>query len=161
MAITIGELIKNNAFDDNFKPYPNIDSAYGTYASVKEANEKINKDSRSIGLTVGVLVGNEITEYWYNGGIENSHLVAKNVSNGGGEGSGINLIVGEDIEDTTIFLNEKYPNAKVPTMVIDRVNGGLYIKYDTELWVKSSGTILSNALPTTAKVTGANILAHK
>lgn len=80
MAITVGELINNAATNEDLKPYPNLDDKYGPYASIADVHNHIPKDSRSIGLTVGVITNNKIIEYWYNGGIEDTDLVVKQTS---------------------------------------------------------------------------------
>lgn len=80
MAITVGELINNAATNEDLKPYPNLDDKYGPYTSIADVHNHIPKDSRSIGLTVGVITNNKIIEYWYNGGIEDTDLVVKQTS---------------------------------------------------------------------------------
>lgn len=157
MAITIGEPLKNNAVDASFNPLPNVDSAYGPYTSTTAALAAIPTASRAVGLTVGIKSGTTITEYWFNGGTGSSHLIQK----GSGGGSGVNFKVQSEVIDTTTYLETQYPGAAIPTFVVDGTLGGVYIKYAAESWVKMEGTILSNALPTIAKVTGANVIAFK
>lgn len=158
MAITIGELIKNNAVDGSFNPLPNIDIAYGPYTSTTAALAAIPTASRSIGLTVGIKSGNTINEYWFNGGTGAANLVQKG---GGGSGSGVNFQVDSEVTDTTTYLESQFPGAPIPTFVIDGQLGGVYIKYAAESWLKTEGTILTSALPSIAKVTGANVLSFK
>lgn len=75
--IVIGQLINNNATDENFKPYPNIDKKYGPYTSLSEALSILNKKVRSIGLTFGVKNNTTITEYWFQNGIEDFNATIK------------------------------------------------------------------------------------
>lgn len=85
-AITVGQLINNNASDEQFKPYPNLDYKYGPYSSIAEALAKIPVEVRAIGLTVGIRTNSNIKEYWFNEGVEDRNLVVK--TSGGGEGGG-------------------------------------------------------------------------
>lgn len=84
-AITVGQLINNNATDKDFKPFPNLDFKYGPYSSIAEALSNIPAELRAVGLTVGIRVNSTIQEFWFNGGVRDADLVVKN--NGGG-GSG-------------------------------------------------------------------------
>lgn len=77
MAITIGQKIKSQATDNNGKLYPNIDDKYGPYSSTEEALTAIPKNSRAMGLTVGIIANGIITEYWFQGGVESANLIAK------------------------------------------------------------------------------------
>lgn len=158
MSILIVDSIKNGALDENFDVKPNIDDNYGPYASTTEANSKIPTDDRAIGLTVGVKTGVTIKEYWYNGGTKDSNLIEKG---GGGGGGSMELILDENVEDTTTYLNSKHPSASVGSFVTDTIKGGVYLKYDENSWIKLNGTILTNALPNVATVTGANMQAYK
>ena len=66
-------------------PYANVDSRYGPWSSINEANNNININLRIIGLTVGVsAVGVGVTEYWYKNGTQNTDLVLKTTGGGGG-----------------------------------------------------------------------------
>lgn len=76
-TIVIGQLITNNASDENFKPYPNIDAKYGPYESIADCIAKVPIEVRSIGLTVGIKKDNVIREYWWQESIANSMLVLK------------------------------------------------------------------------------------
>lgn len=78
--------------NDNYSPLaPKIlDSRYGPYTSITEANQSIDIAYRVVGLTVGILSGTTtfeggrytqsslgIAEYWYCTGITDSDLVLK------------------------------------------------------------------------------------
>lgn len=82
-AITVGQLINNNATDKDFKPFPNLDFKYGPYSSIAEALSNIPAELRAVGLTVGIRVNSTIQEFWFNGGVRDADLVVKN--NGSGE----------------------------------------------------------------------------
>lgn len=86
-AITVGQLINNNATDKDFKPLPNLDFKYGPYSSIAEALSNIPAELRAVGLTVGIRVNSTIQEFWFNGGVRDADLVVKNNGSGGG-GSG-------------------------------------------------------------------------
>lgn len=84
-AITVGQLINNNATDKDFKPLPNLDFKYGPYSSIAEALSNIPSELRAVGLTVGIRVNSTIQEFWFNGGVRDADLVVKNNGSGGGE----------------------------------------------------------------------------
>lgn len=57
---------------------PTIDSKYGVYSSIQEALEKIPIEQRTIGLTIGVLISNNVVqEYWWQNTIDDSGLIIK------------------------------------------------------------------------------------
>lgn len=85
-AITVGQLINNNATDKDFKPLPNLDFKYGPYSSIAEALSNIPAELRAVGLTVGIRVNSMIQEFWFNGGVRDADLVVKNNGSGGGSG---------------------------------------------------------------------------
>jgi len=56
----------------------NLDERYGVWDSIADANANIPESVRKEGLTVGIYVGtNDVKEYWYNRGIEDTDLVLK------------------------------------------------------------------------------------
>ena len=57
--------------------YSNVDAKYGPYDSIDNALQNIPRELRKIGLTVGITLNNTVTEYWFNGGIEDSNLNLK------------------------------------------------------------------------------------
>lgn len=85
-AITVGQLINNNATDKDFKPFPNLDFKYGPYSSIAEALSNIPAELRAVGLTVGIRVNSTIQEFWFNGGVRDADLVVKNNGSCGGSG---------------------------------------------------------------------------
>jgi hypothetical protein len=58
-------------------PAANIDSTYGPYNSVSEANTAVNQLLRVIGRTVIINVAGTAVEYWWESGVEDSDLVEK------------------------------------------------------------------------------------
>ena len=68
-------------------PNANLDSRYGPWISVADANSNIAQGLRQLGLTVGVSsVATGVIEYWYKNGIQNTDLVVKTTGGGGGTG---------------------------------------------------------------------------
>lgn len=57
-----------------------VDSRYGTYTSISEANAAIPAIKRYRGLTVGIISNEILIEYWYETGIANTDLVIKQYS---------------------------------------------------------------------------------
>lgn len=76
-GIVVGQLIVNNATDEQFNAYPNLDAKYGPYDDVNQALSTLTKPTRAVGLTVGIRNGIAIDEYWFSGGTENKHLILK------------------------------------------------------------------------------------
>lgn len=108
-GITIGELIVNNVTDEHFNSYPNIDAKYGPYYSIESALAELTRPTRAVGLTVGIKDElNNITEYWFKGGIEDSHLVLKQ----------------SDVDMTNIYTKEEV-NTK-----FDENNKDIDVKFD-------------------------------
>ena len=63
--------------------FASVDAKWGPYTSVAAAHAKLGEDGDDvavIGLTVGVIEGNKIVEYWYQGGTALSNLTRKTVS---------------------------------------------------------------------------------
>lgn len=54
-----------------------VDAKYGSYADVATAKSEIGSTLRYKGLTVGILVGGSVVEYWWKDGITDSDLVVK------------------------------------------------------------------------------------
>lgn len=76
--------INNGGVSTNKGSMPNIDLRYGPYASVHAAHAALAADEvNTPGLTVGIVSGNTIVEYWYQGGSEEVHLVPKQSGGGG------------------------------------------------------------------------------
>ena len=59
------------------RAYANLDAKYGPYNSIENALENIPMSLRVQGLTVGIIIDNEIKEYWWKNGIDNNKLVPK------------------------------------------------------------------------------------
>ena len=70
MPITLNDNLGINA------PKP-TDNRYGYYASLPNALSALDVTVRYIGLTVGILVGSSIVEYWFKDGILDANLVIK------------------------------------------------------------------------------------
>ena len=55
----------------------NVDLLYGPYNSIEDACSAIPESRRTIGRTVGIVMNNSISEYWWKSGIEDADLVQK------------------------------------------------------------------------------------
>lgn len=60
-----------------------LDEWEGPYSSLTEAQNTV-PDAFKLGQTVLIVVGSDVDEYWWKGGITISHLVLKNQGGGGG-----------------------------------------------------------------------------
>ena len=118
-GISIGQPIINNSVDDNYNPLPDIDAKYGPYSSVKEALETLTPELRSVGLTIGIKHNNSINEYWFNGGIDNEHLVIKQA--GGG-----------DKPIQTVYIQDT-PPANINALWVDTSGLGTALEEDEKL----------------------------
>lgn len=75
--------INNGSVVTNKGNMPSIDHRYGPYADVAAAHAALAEDELcAVGLTVGIIDGNNIVEYWYQGGTAQVNLVPK--QSGGG-----------------------------------------------------------------------------
>lgn len=142
---------------------PSLEYTYGPYNSIDEAyNNLINKFGATnipIGLTVGIINGTTITEYWFNGGTAKANLVKKQSS---GTGGGVTILTIDGItEDTNTNLNSLFPNANVGDHIIDTANGALYLLYQEGMWFKMVGETLTDHAPVVARIVNANILSYK
>jgi hypothetical protein len=63
-------------------PAANVDSTYGPYNTVTEANTAIISGLRVIGRTVGVITAGSVIEYWWKNGILDTDLIVKSSSVG-------------------------------------------------------------------------------
>lgn len=75
--INVGQPLLSDSTNDNFQPLPNLDYKYGPYNSIMQCLSTINRKMRALGLTVGIINGNSIKEYWFKEGIEDNNLVEK------------------------------------------------------------------------------------
>lgn len=75
--------INNGGVATNKGSMPNVDLRYGPYASVHAAHTALSDDDVvAVGLTVGIIDGSNIVEYWYQGGTAETNLVPKHQSSG-------------------------------------------------------------------------------
>ena len=75
--------INNGGVATNKGSMPSIDLRYGPYASVHAAHTALSDDDVvTVGLTVGIIDGSNIVEYWYQGGTAETNLVPKHQSSG-------------------------------------------------------------------------------
>lgn len=159
-GLDISQLLVNNAVDSEYRPLPNVDAKYGPWNSIDDALTAVPIVNRAKGLTVGILSGSKIIEYWFESGIENVNLVKKQT--GGSSTGGYTLFIANNIlEDTNTNLNALYPSAEIKDMVIDASLGGIYIKYQEGKWTKLNSTILTDAAPTVTEIKEVRMLSMK
>lgn len=77
------------SLNDNIQVLANkpTDSRYGPWTSTTQTNSTIDISQRYLGLTVGIISGGVITEYWYGSGVTNPDLVIKPVGIVGSSGT--------------------------------------------------------------------------
>jgi len=137
-------------------PAANIDSTYGPYNSVSEANAAVNQLLRVIGRTVIIDVAGTAVEYWWESGVEDSDLVEKVL----GTNTDIPVIL---FDDPGVSLKQGVTAAEVRSLIgagtgsgegdITAVTtpnaGGLsggVTTGDAVLSLKNSGNLTSNTL---------------
>ena len=59
-------------------PNANVDSDYGTYATISDACAAIPFELRALGKTVGIIENGSVVEYWWKSGTADANLVKKN-----------------------------------------------------------------------------------
>lgn len=158
-GIGIGQPLLNNAVDESYNNLPNVDAKYGPYANIDAANAAINKTSRAIGLTVGIITDSTIAEYWYESGIEDENLVLKG-SNNTSTDVEVNVISNLSSEDNGT-LNELYGDSKIGTWVINAANGLSYMKFDNNRWIKFVGVILGDVVVEQPRILRVNYTTNK
>ena len=160
-GINLSQPLVNSAVDSEYKLLPNVDAKYGPWASTAAAIAGIPANARAVGLTIGVMSGTKIIEYWFEAGTADSNLVQKQ-SGGGSSTGGYTLHIGNNIiEDTNTNLNSLFPSAAVKDMVIDATLGGLYLKYQDGKWAKFNGTILTDSAPTVTEIQSVRMMTMK
>jgi hypothetical protein len=141
---------------------PSANAGYGPYSSLSEAQQELNtifNNNIPLGITVGVKLGNTITEYW-NPSSPNTFVAKMSTTGTGGSSTNIYTVLSIP-DDTTTVLNSLYPSATKGTIVINSSTGGTYLCYDAGSWIKFNGTILTDTAPVAATITEANILSYK
>ena len=72
----------NGGFLSTKEGLPNLDLRYGPYLSKNAAQSILGQDELiCVGLTVGIIQGNKIIEYWWQGGTTIDYLVPKQSGN--------------------------------------------------------------------------------
>jgi len=94
-------------------PAANIDSTYGPYSSVSEANTAVNQLLRVIGRTVIIDVAGTAVEYWWESGVEDSDLVEKVL----GTNTGIPAILSDGATDPSPTLQSGITAAEVRNLI--------------------------------------------
>lgn len=141
---------------------PSANAGYGPYSSLSTAQQELNtifNNNIPLGITVGIKLGDTITEYW-NPSSPNTFVAKMPTSGTGGSSAAIYTVLNIP-DDTTTVLNGLYPSAPKGTIVVNSSTGSTYLCYDTGSWIKFNGTILTDTAPVTATITEANILSYK
>lgn len=147
---------------------PSLEATYGPYDSTTEAYNTIvaefGSEAIPIGLTVGIKSGNNIVEYWFNGGTAQSNLVKKQATSSVSP-TGKSAVYTSDstsIQDTVSSLSATFQEATVGDFCLATATGGLYLKYGENNWLKiGTGTILSDVVQQTANIANAYVLSYK
>lgn len=142
---------------------PNANAAYGPYQSIDAAKNKVieiyGENSVPLGVTVAVISGGTIKEYW--NPTSKTNFVPKQQSSST-SATGATVTITESIsEDTNVVLNSIAPNAKAGDQVIDTVAENLYICYEDGKWFKTVGAILTDSAPAVTRIVNANVLSYK
>lgn len=125
------------------------DNRYGPYATVSAANSAISGTRRYIGLTVGIVTGGTVEEYWYKSGISDPDLVTKTAStapvdllaglvtvDGSGSGLDADLLDGHD---STYFGTAADVTGKVSKSG-DTITGSLAVTDNVGIGTAASAT---------------------
>ncbi len=112
----------------NGKP---VDAKYGPYVGISNAeNECFHVDSpiyeegaRHLGLTIGVMVGSEIIEYWFRDGVVNGNLIIKKYDVRTIQNSGIhNFVWVDDGTGNGLFETIAFPETINPVALITAIS---------------------------------------
>jgi hypothetical protein len=79
-----------------------VDAKYGPFNSVAEAETEITSVLRYQGLTVGIIVGGSIVDYWWKDGIANGQLIEKTTGASG------DFVESQDIDNIVQLDNATY-----------------------------------------------------
>lgn len=53
------------------------DNRYGPYLTIASALSSVTRANRYVGLTVGIMIGSIVVDYWFNGGTADNDLALK------------------------------------------------------------------------------------
>jgi hypothetical protein len=115
------------------------DAKYGPFASVATANSEIGSTLRYKGLTVGILVGGAVVEYWYEAGITDSDLVVK--SGGGGTWGSITGTLSDQTDLQTALDGKVDENAAITGSTKTKIT------YDAKGLVTAGDDLAATDLP--------------
>jgi hypothetical protein len=109
----------------------NVDSRYGPWSSIGDANSNINLNIRDVGLTVGVsAIDTGVVEYWYKNGTQNTDLILKTAGGGGGGTIELPLSANWNSVYSNVNANSAFWggfNSYTTTFPISTVNGALIL----------------------------------
>lgn len=143
----------------------NVDFDYGPYSSTTEALTTLTTPFRTLGKTVGILIGGTIEEYWFQSGITDVDFVKKtNTSTGDSSGSGtasVNYILDNTVVDLPSYFSTQYAAEPIGTKVVDTVDFLIYEKVADSLWIKNLSVAVGMDIDNQATITGINLVSYK
>jgi hypothetical protein len=136
MAIALNDNIITNA------PKPS-DARYGNFADIATALAEVGAGIRYQGLTVGILTGGTVEEYWFKNGIADVDLVIKTP-----DLSGYEVLTSKSTSTSLGTSNTLYPSQNAVKSYVDT---GLALKENTSN--KSTDVTLGGASPSSTLYT--------
>jgi len=128
-------------------PLSNLDSRYGPYNDIPEALTSVITALRAVGLTIGIIEGGDVVEYWFKSGIDDNDLVLKTADAGGGSSyippiyitnieasTGYNIIVEKDIAPNEEIVVSYSSNNNVVDITFEWDRDGSSYHGEPEVW---------------------------
>jgi hypothetical protein len=132
----------------------NIAATYGPYNNLSEAHAALSlSELNVIGMTVGIQSGNELVEYWYQGGTELENLVPKLPQNNQDNSTNLGELLIQVTHDELLRLVKN--NQLIPGMQYELID---YIGYFTGMYKENNSIPAFNIILT---ADSKNTLNHK
>lgn len=139
MAISLNDNILTNA------PKPS-DSRYGNFTSVANALSAVGSGIRYQGLTIGIVTGGVVEDYWFRDGIADGDLVIKTP-----DLSGYEVLTNKSTSTSLGTSNTLYPSQNAVKGYVDNAVSNLSNKEDVSN--KSTDVTLGGASPSSTLYT--------
>lgn len=110
-AINVLNPINITGVNDEFKPFANVDAKYGPYTDLATARSVL-EHYLTKGLTIGIIEGNEIVEYWIKD--DTNEFVIKNQSNESSNEKVIKKINYNDLKQVDLNGGESTHTIQLP-----------------------------------------------